>query len=1035
MLSNGKRKAWALAVGLALSTLILAAAVIPNSTAAAPQKPLYVALIWHNHQPLYKDPVKGVYLMPWVRMHAVKDYYDMAAMLENYPKMQATFNLVPSLLYQLDDYAYHGAKDTYMLATEKPADQLTDADKEFILRRFFDANWDNLIRVHPRYWELLQKRGTTGSDAEIARAKQTFTVQDFRDLQVWFNLAWLDPDFQKNDPAMAALVAKGRNFSEADKQAVLAKHLEIIRSVVPEYRKLMEKGQIEVTTTPFYHPILPLINSTDSARIASPNLPLPQEPFSHPEDVQAQLAKAVRSYEDHFGRPPAGLWPSEQAVGQDILPYVEEAGFQWLVTSEGILEKSLGTQVRDGARGLSKPDVLYQPYLVKGEGRDLAILFRDIVLSDKIGFSYSGMPAEQAVDDFIGYLHRMQQQLATVPGDHVATIALDGENCWEYYPNDGKKFLSLLYERLSNDPLLKPVTVQQYLKEHPPVQRLATLRTGSWIGDNLETWIGEEEENKAWDYLNKARQAIVTYDVLHYGEPGYEETLAKAYEELYAAEGSDWFWWYGSDQDSGNDAAFDDLFRTHLLNIYAITGQQAPDYLYLPIIARTPARPASAASGRLTAVVDGLVRPGEWDQGLQFPADPAGTGVARTLYAGNDAAKVYLRVDFGVPLERLLKEGWQARFYFSNPRQLTVNALPRDSAAGAGATVLGYGLAEEITADFAAVQGGEAGGNTALPVPVTLAKAAGANQWQPAEVLPAGTAMAGTDAAGKGTTLELAVPFGLLDLRAAESASLTLVLAQGSAIREVLPVAGPVRVQVPEVIGGDLVFECKDPTGDDHGPGSYTYPGNAVFTPGVFDLTRFQVFKEGNDVVFKIYLAGEINNVWNSPIGLSVQTIDIYIDKDHKAGSGQTKALGGRRVQFAPESAWEDAIWVEGWNQKLFTADGQEVAGANLRVSVDTAERSVTVRVAAAAIGTPQPGWGYQVFVLGQEGYPESDSLRVREVKAQKQEWRFGGGDDGPYDPNVIDMLAPEGTTQEQLLSAYDVAGKKLAVVPMVYAH
>lgn len=1006
-----------------LGLALLVGAAMPGAPAwaqgEAPEgKPLYVALIWHQHQPYYEDPARGVYMLPWVRMHAVKDYYDMVAMLRQYPGMRATFNLVPSLLMQLDDYVEHGAKDLHQMATEKPAGDLTAEDKAFILRRFFDANHDHIIGRFPRYRELFEKRGTTGSDAEIERAVVGFSEQDFRDLQVWFNLGWMDPDFLEQDPDLARLVAKGRDFTEADKHVVLAKHLEIMRQVVAIHRELMEAGQIEVITAPFFHPILPLVYDTGSARVASPSIRLPQSRYVQPGDVRAQLAMAVTSYREHFGREPKGLWPSEQAVGQDIVAFAAGAGFQWMVSSEGVLEKSLGLQLRGAARELVRPADLYQPYWVTAGGQRVAILFRDIVLSDRIGFSYSGMPAERAVDDFIGYLHEMRRALAGVPGEHVVTVALDGENAWEWYDNDGKDFLHGLYRRLTTDPLLRPVTVAEYLESHPPSRTIPRLWTGSWISDNLETWIGEEEENRAWDYLHAARTAIVRHEALHYGEPGVQERVQVALQEVYAAEGSDWFWWYGSDQDSGNDAGFDELFRTHLRNVYTALGEPVPDTLHLPIIPRAPARPEMQATGRLTARADGTAGAGEWADALRFGGD----GLVQALYVGNDAGKVYVRAELDVRAGQLRQAGIVLRFYLSHPRQMALNTLPRESPAGERAVGLGFGLAQELTVDL-----------TSFPPRVSVASAQGEGRWGEGEVLPDGSAAVGLGKGGRSVVVELAVPFGVLDLQAAESASLALVAVRQGEIAQVVPAAGPVRIQVPEVIRGDLVFEREDPAGDDYGPGAYVYPGNAVFTPGVFDMRRFQVFREGNDVVFKVSLEGAIDNVWNSPIGLSVQTIDIYVDTDRQPGSGKTEALGGRRVRFAPESAWERAIWIEGWNQRIFTADGSEPEGASrLRVTTDAAERSVTVRVPVSAIGEPQPTWGYQVFVLGQEGYPEGDSLRVREVKTHQAEWRFGGGDDDVWDPNVIDLLAPEGVTQEAILGAYSILQERLAEVPMV---
>ncbi|MDI6638774.1 MAG: glucodextranase DOMON-like domain-containing protein [Bacillota bacterium] len=986
------------------------------------EEPLYVALIWHNHQPFYKNPATGKYMLPWVRMHAVKDYYDMASILKDYPNVHCTFNLVPSLIFQLDECAA-GAKDTWQIVTEKPASELTRDDKEFLLRRFFDANWDRIIKKHPRYWQLLQKRGETVSDASIARAIEAFTEQDYRDLQVWFNLAWLDPDFKENDPLMKALVEKGHGFTEEDRHRVLAKHVQIMKEVIPLYRSMQDSGQIEVTTTPFYHPIMPLLYNVDVAHVASPKLDLPAQAFAHPEDVEAQLGMAVRFYEDHFGRKPRGLWPSEQAVGQDIVGLVHDAGFQWMVSSEGVLARSLGVSLRDGSGNVTRPDLLYKPYIVEEDGKAVTILFRDIVLSDKIGFSYSGMNGTAAALDLMNYLRKVRRDLAGVPGPHVVTIALDGENCWEYYENDGKEFLHSLYKMLNTDPNFKAVTVEEYLKAHPAKDRISRLHTGSWISDNLETWIGEAEENRAWDYLARARDVLAKYTSENATNEAAQLGIALAWDELYAAEGSDWFWWYGDDQDSGNDAGFDELFRTHLRNVYSYIGQPVPAYLHMPIIPREAAEPDVKMKGFAKVTPDGKIDPGEWAPAAMYfktAAAPMPSGeaemVLRALWVGVDADNLYLRFDVKGGLDDFFGKDVLLAAYLSNPRRAEANSVPRSSGQGRAATVLGFAPGTEVLVDFKKLSGPG-------PAKARLAFAGGDETWVDVKELPG---------AGADRTVEIKVAFADIGLKPGDSASLAVVASRKGRNVDILPVEGPAEVKVPGVIVGKTLFRWDDPTGDDHGPGTYTYPLNAVFKPGVFDMLSFEVLEVQDDIVFQVRIAGDVTNPWNSPVGVSLQTIDIYIDTDHKAGSGKTDALGGRHVSFAPESAWEYAIWVEGWNQKIFTADGKEVQAA-IRVSQDPVNKIISIRIPRAALGDPQPGWGYQVFLLSQEGYPSPGNLRVREVLSTAQEWRLGGGHDSEIDPNVIDLLAPAGRTQEEILGAYDVSTGKLAEVPMVY--
>jgi alpha-amylase/alpha-mannosidase (GH57 family) len=341
----------------------------PVEPAEPAEEPIYLAIIWHQHQPVYfKDPETGVYVKPWVRVHASKDYVDMAAMLEDYPEIHATFNLTPSLIGQLDDLEA-GAKDLYWVLTEVPADQLSDDQKQFLLERFFDTNRKVIARF-PRYQELLEKRET-----------DEFTNHDYLDLQVLFNLAWTDPDWLEQEP-LVSLVAKGENFVETDKQIILDEHLRLIAEVLPIHRRLQDEGQIEVTMTPLTHPILPLLITTDLAKVALPDIEMPAKKFVYGEDAVAQLQLGVELYEDHFGKPPSGMWPAEGSVAQEIVSMVASNGIEWMASDEGVLAKSLGMNsfTRDLNEVVSQPDVLYRPYYVEGrQGGPVAMVFRDIV--------------------------------------------------------------------------------------------------------------------------------------------------------------------------------------------------------------------------------------------------------------------------------------------------------------------------------------------------------------------------------------------------------------------------------------------------------------------------------------------------------------------------------------------------------------------------------------------------------------------------------------------------------------------------------
>ncbi len=860
---------------------------------------LYLAIIWHQHQPVYyKDPATGVYQKPWVRVHAAKDYVDMAAMLQNYPDIHVTFNLTPSLISQLDDFA-NGAKDLYWVKTVIPADQLSEDDKRFLLERFFDIN-PTIIARFPRYQELADLRGGA-SPEQIDAALQSWQEQDYRDLQVLFNLAWTDPDWLAQEP-LASLVAKGRDFAEADKQTVLDEHLKLIKEVIPLHAEMQRSGQIEVTMTPYAHPILPLLVNTDLAKVAMPDAPMPT-PFQWGQDAIAQVDLGTQFYEDHFGAAPRGMWPAEGSVAQVVVDMIAKAGIQWIATDEDVLAKSLpgfSGFTRNSADTVQQADQLYQPYLVQGtRNGPVAILFRDHLISDKVGFTYSQTPGDQAAADLIQRLHNIKDELNSegATGPHLVTILLDGENAWEYYPNDGKDFLNALYGDLSSSDDIVTVTPSEYLAglaaqdQTPP--KIANLWPGSWIDGTFSTWIGEDEENQAWDALGRTRkdlQAAIDAGTLD------DATQQQAMTLMYIAEGSDWFWWYGADQNSGSDADFDNQFRSYLAQIYQTIGQPVPDFVHVPIVAQAAQAPAQEPLALLNVTVDGQAGDGEWqDAGLYGLADAT---PPTNFYYGFDINNLYLRLDGPFDLSAL--DGTTYGFYLKRPRGGPTNAYTR---YGQGTTLPGFGINELIEVTF----------SSGAPQ-VAVYSADGQGGWTP---------FAGEgdiQAAISADTLEIGLPFTAFapDLRSGDRFSLRLVVSQDGTDGGMFPADGPALLTVPDLPLPNVVLDVTDPQNDDHGPGSYTYPTDGVFKSGVFDVTHFQFGYDDNDYVFRIDVRGPVENVWGSPNGLSVQTVDVYIDTDGPS-TGDRLLLPGRNAALTSEYGWDYALWAEGWTPGVYT--------------------------------------------------------------------------------------------------------------------
>jgi alpha-amylase/alpha-mannosidase (GH57 family) len=574
-------------------------------------RPIYLAIIWHQHQPLYVDARHDCLIAPWVRTHATKDYYDMAATLEQFPDVHCTINLTVSLLKQLQEYYIdrlgnciylntgavdmkrfrrdvEGRTDPWIDLLLKPAGQFDELDRDFLYRNSWSALSTNEVMLErfPEY-EKLKFR--------LRNNEYEPTVEELRELKFWFFLAHFDPDFL-NGPChlptgdvcdLSVFVTKKegkyylpRPVTEDDCQRILVEAYKVFINIIPVHKNLQynpdsQSGQIELVTTPYTHPILPLIHDSDVARICQPHSPMPQR-FSFPQDAEMHIKKALVYYRNLFGHSAVGMWPAEGSVSYDVVPLFARNGIRWIATDKQILDRSAPS----GSH-------LF-PYRIVTEWSDVAILFRDTHLSDKIGFTYQTMRPEEAVNDFINSVMGLGVQDGE--RDKLVTVILDGENAWEWYrfDHDGKRFLHLLYKRLSElflNRTIVTVTPTEFLlgnhrrgvPPHPLTEftKIDRLWSGSWIHANFDTWIGDEEENKAWNYLLEARRDLERAAIpapspdAAVPREGVREWYAyKAWEELYAAEGSDWFWWYGEDQDSSGSKPFDIMYLTHLKNIY-----------------------------------------------------------------------------------------------------------------------------------------------------------------------------------------------------------------------------------------------------------------------------------------------------------------------------------------------------------------------------------------------------------------------------------------------------------------------------------
>jgi alpha-amylase/alpha-mannosidase (GH57 family) len=609
---------------------------------------LRVILLWHQHQPFYKDLVTGEYRLPWTRLHALKDYYGMVKLLDEFPNVHQNVNLVPSLIVQIQDYVAGTAQDPFLSVASKPAKDLSVEERRFALQYFFQANPQNLIGRYPRYKELWERFREHGDHPE--RAERYFQPQDFTDLQVLSQIAWFD-EFFLEEKDVAALVAKGHNYSLDDQKFVIAREREVLGRVLPAHADAAKKGSIEISATPFYHPILPLVCDTGVSAVSSPGLPLPQNRFRHPEDAREQLTRGLDLHQKVFGVRPKGIWPSEGSVSEEALAIAASLGINWMATDEGVLGRSTGLFfARDGNGRLpaNLAEKLYNIHRYENGSTTIHLVFRDHTISDLIGFVYSGMPPADAARHLIGNIKEAAAPVLAKGRDAVVSIILDGENAWEYYPKSGREFLRRFYDGLQRDPGLEAVTISEAIQRHKDFGKMTSLVPGSWINANFNVWIGAPEDNRAWDYLYHARE--------FYAQNAARATDAQrklAFEEILIAEGSDWNWWYGPEHHSANDRDFDELYRKHLSNVYQALGATPPDYLSQPITGveiRPTFQPQTAYIH--PRVAGDKVRYFEWMGAAAYTADHrAGAMHGKqflldSVYAGIDATHLYGRLDF-----------------------------------------------------------------------------------------------------------------------------------------------------------------------------------------------------------------------------------------------------------------------------------------------------------------------------------------------------------------------------------------------------
>ena len=533
-----------------------------------------VVLCWHMHQPQYSEPVGGMYQLPWTYLHAIKDYVDMAWHLENIPQARAVVNFAPTLLEQIADYdeqlkgRFKGTgrlKDPLLIALDSPVQPLHAEERKKLILACLRANDEKLIQPFPHFAKLAKMARWLLND--VTRLKYV-NDQFMIDLLVWYHLVWMGESVRRSDVRIQALMKKGTNYTFNDRRQLMMVIGELLKDVIPRYRRLAESGRVELSVTPYAHPIIPLLLDINSTLEAMPDAQLPLETHYPGGEERAQwhIEEGIRVFESFFGFKPKGCWPSEGAVSEATLKLIGQNGFDWAATGENVLRNSLAASNMNDSS-------IHKPY--KLSDTSAACFFRDDGLSDMIGFTYTKWSADDAVNDFINHILSIKASTENEE-NRVISVILDGENAWEYYSYNGYYFLQSLYSKLAEHPEIELTTFSDCLKEGVQATELPKLVGGSWVFGSYSTWIGDPDKNRAWDLLSDAKKV---FDEVTSTEEFDAETMEVLERQLAICEGSDWFWWFGDYNSADSVSDFERLYRLHLSNLYQMLGQAVPENL------------------------------------------------------------------------------------------------------------------------------------------------------------------------------------------------------------------------------------------------------------------------------------------------------------------------------------------------------------------------------------------------------------------------------------------------------------------------
>ena len=1009
---------------------------------------LNLAIIFHQHQPYYKNKLTGMVEMPWVRVHGMTEYVDSPGILSN-TDTKVTYNLVPSFIEQLLDYSENGVLDVHTDIARRSwnsagypnATALELHTMQF--QSFWNSGWIYNVTADDSRVGWLQPSSERYSelyDMTLHNLKPATIMddtllgpQDFLDLQVLWYLYQFSPSYVQGqynsshrDQGLIDLFMQNGEYTLADLTYVLDAQETHMSNILPMYSELAASEQVELTTTPYYHPIMPLLmmdgwTFEDGIRVNKD---------SWPEDVTNHLQTGMDLFEQELGFRPTGMWPSEQSVSPPMVQPVADVGIEWMVTDELNLEES--TDLYGNTIDVSVASNLATPWVVD----DVAVVFRDRVISDRIAFQYGSMTPEAAVSDFLGYCDNIRQQLLDEgkdPSDHLLTVALDGEN-WMFmsefqHQDNGRPFTEEWFGRLSTHPTIVTTTPGEFLEKNLTLPEIDVIGTGSWIDGTLSTWAGEAEESLAWQRLVEARQALVAFEAENPNHSGLDD----AWESLYIAEGSDWFWWYGLDQDSGYDEMWDVLFKVHLSNIYRAINIDLPPYLQ--DLWSNPALPDTPYGGVIEPMIDGIALPGEWDGAAMYDAglDEELLDI-ESFHLGYDASNVYVRVDLGS-----MPDDWSTMdldsspdlsIYFMQPNAINFNEVETNYRTYYGNTILGFPAKSMVSFNFGELW---EDGRAKYDIFTAKGKMGDSERWN-----LAGQSVLGACAADE--VFEFQIPWSEIGLAPRYSTRVKVVTswsespAYGDGTDVEIAPAAPAEMVMPDLEEWVTLLDVADALGDENGDGDYIYPLAGDFAPGagLFDITHLKISQSSWNARFEITFA-EMTDYWGLANGFSHQIVQIYVDQG-ETSYGETEMLDGAYAQIHEDWAWEVAVSATGepGAVKTVSASTGETSAKGIEVSSDKDAKTIVITVSKSIIGDEVPDYRFVIVAGSQDGFGTG---KWRDVDAEAKTWRLGGGadpstiDGQDYDPNIVDMVLDNETDQAAMLGSYDVGAQTYAVL------